>query len=125
VPAAILVFAATSLLSAGPSRIAQSQTAAGQPRFSDVAQSAGLTFVHRHSPTADKHYPESVPGGVAGFDYNGDGRPDIFFTNGAAMPSLVKSDDGGMTFTDVIAAAPAHGRFINRPASPGTARTRS
>ena len=81
--AAILVIAATSLLSAGIRQSVPSGTAAGQPRFSEVAGSAGLTFVHRHSPTPDKHYPESVPGGVAVFDYNGDGRPDIFFTNGA------------------------------------------
>ena len=43
-------------------------------RFLDVAAAAGVTFVHRHSPTADKHYPESVPGGVAVFDYNADGK---------------------------------------------------
>ena len=34
---------------------------------------------------------ESAPGGLAVFDYNGDGRPDIFFTNGAETPSLEKS----------------------------------
>jgi len=54
---------------------------------------------------------ESVPGGVAVFDYNGDGRPDVFFTNGAATPSLEKTsaafanrlyrNDGSMRFTDV------------------------
>ena len=32
------------------------------------------------------------PGGVAAFDYDGDGLTDIFFTNGAEMPSLVKTD---------------------------------
>jgi hypothetical protein len=54
----------------------------GQPgairvRLQDVAASAGLDFVHRHSPTPEKHYVESVPGGLAVFDYNGDGRPDV------------------------------------------------
>ena len=29
--------------------------------------------------------PESMAGGVAVFDHNGDGRPDIFFTNGADL----------------------------------------
>jgi hypothetical protein len=28
------------------------------------------------------------------FDYNGDGRPDIFFTNGAETPSLDKASAG-------------------------------
>jgi len=27
-----------------------------------------------------------MAGGIAVFDYNGDGRPDIFFTNGATSP---------------------------------------
>ena len=33
---------------------------------------------------------ETMPGGIAVFDYNGDGLPDIFFTNGAEVPSLEK-----------------------------------
>ena len=33
-----------------------------------------------------------MPGGVAVFDYNGDGRPDIFFTNGANIATLKKDD---------------------------------
>ena len=94
-------------------------TTAARTRFVNVAAAAGVTFAHRHSPTADKHYPESVPGGVAVFDYNGDGRPDIFFTNGAEMPTLAKRgdgyanrlyrNDGGMKFTDVTAASGVSG----------------
>jgi enediyne biosynthesis protein E4 len=88
-------------------------------RFRNLAATAGLTFIHRHTPTAEKHYPESVPGGMAVFDYNGDGRPDIFFTNGGDMPSLEKNgdayanrlyrNDGGMRFTDVTVAAGVRG----------------
>jgi hypothetical protein len=95
----------------------------GQPRpriqFRDVAQPAGIRFAHQQSPTRDKYYVESVPGGVAVFDYNGDGRPDIFFTNGAQTPSLEKPsaayanrlyrNDGGMKFTDVTDSANAGG----------------
>jgi hypothetical protein len=81
----------------------------------DVADAAGLDFVHRHSPTPEKHYVESVPGGLAVFDYNGDGRTDIFFTNGARTPALKKGgepfanrlyrNDGNMRFTDVTDTA--------------------
>jgi hypothetical protein len=102
----------------GLSRAAQAQSA---PRIQlrEVAQSAGIRFVHQQSPTRDKYYVESVPGGVAVFDYNGDGRPDIFFTNGAQTPSLEKAsaayanrlyrNEGGMKFTDVTDAANAGG----------------
>ena len=85
----------------------------------DVAAPAGLRFVHHHSPTPEKHLVESVPGGLAVFDYNGDGRPDIFFTNGARTPSLDKSgpefanrlyrNDGAMRFTDVTETAGVRG----------------
>ena len=85
----------------------------------DVAAASGLAFVHRHAPSAEKHYVESVPGGLAVFDYNADGRPDIFFTNGATTPGLEKTsdqyanrlfrNDGGMRFTDVTDAAGVRG----------------
>lgn len=88
-------------------------------RLRDVAASAGIDFAYQHSPTPEKHYVESTPGGVAVFDYNADGRPDIFFTNGAKTPSLEKSgasfynrlyrNDGGMRFTDVTEAAGVRG----------------
>jgi enediyne biosynthesis protein E4 len=81
----------------------------------DVAGAAGLNFVHSATPSPAKYYVDSVPGGLAIFDYNGDGRPDIFFTNGAQLPSLEKRsaayanrlyrNDGNMRFTDVTDAA--------------------
>ena len=58
---------------------------------------------------------ETMPGGVAAFDYNSDGLTDIFFTNGASIPSLEKDspkffnrlyrNEGGMKFTDVTLEA--------------------
>ncbi len=56
-----------------------------------------------------------MAGGVAIFDYNKDGRPDIFFTNGANLATLKKGDvkfynrlfrnDGNGVFTDVTSQA--------------------
>src|SRR2546430_15338481 len=80
-------------------------------QFREVAQQAGLDFALQNYPTPRKHIIETMPGGVAAFDYNNDGRTDIFFTNGASIPSLEKDsprffnrlyrNDGGMRFTDV------------------------
>ncbi|MGH8638468.1 MAG: CRTAC1 family protein [Burkholderiales bacterium] len=96
-------------------RINATEQTRARVQLRDVAKPAGLDFVHQHSPTAEKHYVESVPGGLAVFDYNGDSRPDIFFTNGAETPSLRKTtaaysnrlyrNDGGMRFTDVTTSA--------------------
>ncbi len=58
--------------------------------FQDQIQSSGIRFVLRHSPTPEKHQIETMAGGVAIFDYDNDGRPDIYFVNGAAQPSLAK-----------------------------------
>ena len=80
-------------------------------RFREVAAQAGVRFVLENNPTSRKHMIETMPGGIAVFDYDGDGRPDIFFTNGAEIPSLEKSsgkflnrlyrNEGGMKFRDV------------------------
>ena len=88
-------------------------------RFREVAQQAGLQFVLQNNPTARKHMIETMPGGVAAFDYNNDGRTDIFFTNGAAIPSLQKNspkffnrlfrNEGRMQFTDVTMDAGVSG----------------
>lgn len=83
-----------------------------QIRFAPVA--TGVDFVLENHPTANKHMVETMPGGMAVFDYNNDGRPDLFFANGASLPSLRKEarhanrlyrNDGGMKFTDVTAEA--------------------
>jgi enediyne biosynthesis protein E4 len=84
-------------------------------RFREVAQQSGLDFVLHNNPTPRKHMIETMAGGLAAFDYNNDGKVDIFFTNGAAIPSFKKDspkffnrlyrNDGGMKFTDVTLQA--------------------
>ncbi|HLY15640.1 MAG TPA: CRTAC1 family protein [Bryobacteraceae bacterium] len=79
--------------------------------FQEVAASAGVHFTNDGSPSPAKHNPEFLVAGVAVFDYDGDGYPDIYFVNGAAIPSLVKTgpqyknrlyrNNHDLTFTDV------------------------
>jgi enediyne biosynthesis protein E4 len=84
-------------------------------RFEDVTAPAGIDFTLHNGAAGHTLQPEIMLGGVAAFDYNNDGCTDIFFTNGAALPSLAKTGpeyhdrlyrnncDG--TFTDVTREA--------------------
>jgi hypothetical protein len=84
-------------------------------RFREIAANAGIPFVLQNCPTDRKHLIETMPGGIAVFDYDGDGRPDIYFTNGADVPSLEKSspkywnrlyrNEGNWKFRDVTEQA--------------------
>jgi hypothetical protein len=58
--------------------------------FDEIAKQAGVSFVLNNSVSPNKNQPESVVGGVALLDYDGDGYLDIYFVNGAAIPSLQK-----------------------------------
>jgi len=72
---------------------------------------ARLPFHLENGEVVARHVPATMAGGVAVFDYNKDGRPDIFFTNGANLATLRKDDpkypnrlfrnDGAGKFTDV------------------------
>src|SRR5271168_5003788 len=55
------------------------------PQFSDVTQRAGVHFRTETSPTTQKYLLETMGGGVAIFDYDGDGLMDLFFVNGAQL----------------------------------------
>jgi hypothetical protein len=98
-------------------------------RFVEQAASAQLDFKLENSPTENKHLIETMAGGLAVFDYDGDGRPDIFFTNGAEVPSLRKTspkfwnrlyrNEGGMKFRDVTEQAGVAGGGYDMGAAVG------
>ena len=89
-------------------------------RLTNGAAQSGLDFVLRNGATGHKYQIEAMVGGLAVIDYDGDGWPDLYCVNGAALPSLVKTGpeywnrlyrnnrDG--TFTDVTEKAGLQGQ---------------
>ena len=62
------------------------QTNAAPPgRFVDLTAKLGIHFKQEASPTSRKYLLETMGSGVALFDYDNDGRLDIFFANGARL----------------------------------------
>jgi enediyne biosynthesis protein E4 len=84
-------------------------------QFENGIETSKIKFKLKNSISPQRYTFETMTGGVALFDYNNDGLLDIFFTNGASIPSLEKSDDsysnrlfrnnGDGTFTDVTEKA--------------------
>jgi enediyne biosynthesis protein E4 len=54
-------------------------------QFSDITDRAGLKFRYLSSHTAKKYLPETMGAGAALFDYDNDGRLDVFLVNGAPI----------------------------------------
>ena len=90
-------------------------TGAPAIEFENIIEASRIKFTLRNSISPHRYSIETMAGGVAVFDYNNDGWLDIFFTNGASIPSLEKTNpsyynrlfrnnsDG--TFTDVTEKA--------------------
>ena len=79
------------------------------PQLVDITASTGIHFEHLSSPE-QKYIVESMSGGVALIDYDGDGWPDIYFTNAPSVSMAIegKKARGALyhnnrdgTFTDV------------------------
>ncbi len=90
------------------------------PQFDNAQPSSGIAFVLANAPTPAKRLIETMPGGLAAFDYDGDGLVDLFFPNGNATPAMEKADPsfhnrlyrnrGDFRFEDVTDAAGLAGR---------------
>lgn len=75
-------------LAKAPAGAADVEGTAVPVRFARVP----FAFQLEHNPTPDKQLVSTMAGGLAVFDFDNDGRLDLFFTNGAALPSLQKTE---------------------------------
>jgi hypothetical protein len=82
--------------------------------LTEVTRTTGIGFIHTDGSAGERYIAETVSAGLATFDYNGDGRIDIFFLNGTPLgkapadPSAtcrLYRNDGGWKFTDVTREA--------------------
>jgi hypothetical protein len=73
--------------------------------FEEITDAAGIHFTHEVGATGNYFMPQSVGSGVALFDYDNDGRLDIYFVQNAGPDSAARNalyhqeNDG--TFADV------------------------
>ena len=108
----------------------------GLPQYLDISKTSGFRFRGESSPTSQKYLVESMVGGVAMFDYDGDGNQDLFFVNGGKisdpMPEGVLPDktdpkywdrlfrnNGDLTFTDVTEKAGLRGKHYGMGVAAG------
>ena len=80
--------------------------------FTDVTAEAGIEFVHHNGRSGRKFLPETLGSGCAFFDYNNDGRADIFLVNSrpwtgdsSAVTSKLYRNEGEGRFSDVTEQA--------------------
>jgi enediyne biosynthesis protein E4 len=66
-----------------------SATGAAQPV--QFTRKDAIDFRLEHFPTEEKHLISTMAGGLAVFDFDGDGLMDVFFSNGAGIPLLRKT----------------------------------
>ncbi len=93
-----------------------------RPHFTDIASKSNFAYRTDNNFTGRKYFPQTMCGGVAAFDFDNDGRMDLFFTNGAKLPELQKTDPrfyncllrnrGGGVFEDVTARAGLLGKDL-------------
>ena len=92
-------------------------------RFVDVAGKSIFAYTSNNDFTGRKYFPQPMCGGIALFDYDGDGRTDVFFTNGGKLPEYTRPDPafyscllrghGDGTFEEVTAKAHLEGRNLD------------
>lgn len=97
-------------------------TAGGPPAvaFREVTTEAGVNFVHQNGASGEKLLPETMGGGCAFFDFDGDGDQDLFLVNSSerATGALLQNDGAGK-FADVTPGSGLDVKMVGMGAAVG------
>jgi len=114
----VLVLFGTVLIGASPAARAE------QPTFTEVTEEAGIAFTRSFGDHHMTNIVEGTGSGVCVFDYDGDGRLDLYFPNGrwertindnrgrdlaGRLTNALYRNEGGWRFTDVTTEAKVGG----------------
>jgi enediyne biosynthesis protein E4 len=103
-----------ALISASVVTVAQTVP---EVQFTDITTRSHIDFTQENSATSNKYLIETMGGGVALFDYDNDGRLDIFFANGAllsdSMPDGKMPDKSNKKFWNRLYHQNADGTFTD------------
>ena len=78
---------------------------AGDIAFTEVANTAGLDYLHDSFDGVDASKEHRIFGGVAAGDYDRDGWVDLYVVGGGAAPNALFRNRGDGTFEDLAAVA--------------------
>ena len=92
------------------------------PHFTDITPRSAISYITNNNYTGRKYFQQPMCGGIGILDFDNDGRMDIFFSNGAQLPELKKTNPsfyncllrnkGDGTFEDVTAKAGVAGENL-------------
>ncbi|MCC6862022.1 MAG: CRTAC1 family protein [Bryobacterales bacterium] len=121
--ARLAILAALAVLPAAVLALRPAGARPPRPHFTDVAPRSQIAYISNNDFTGRKYFQQPMCGGVAILDYDNDGWMDIFFTNGAKLPELKKTDAsfyncllrnrGDLTFEDVTRKAGVAGEHLD------------
>jgi hypothetical protein len=93
--------------------------AAPEARFVDITREAGITFEHENGADGQKLLPETMGGGVAFFDFDRDGRPDLLFVDSRPWPWSAPKNGRAARSRLVLYRNVGGGRFVDATEAAG------
>lgn len=102
---------------AAPEHVAAAPAEVPVAKFTDITTTSGVTFNHVNGAYGEKLLPETMGGGVAFLDYDGDGNQDLLFINSTYWPG--RAPEGRQPPTMALYHNDGHGHFTDVTAGSG------